>query len=163
MDEPKDRQTALASLLDRVTDEDPDREQEIPISGRKLERALREAIRRDIEGFLNTRKRCMPLPADLTNVHGTIVDYGVPDFMSQTLSTERQRKPFIRLVSEAILEHEPRFKSLEIEPVGDVDRVERSFHFRIHAVVHAEPAPESLSFDSRIEPVSRSFSVRKDQ
>lgn len=163
MADANDKRPVLASLLDRVTDEDPDREQEVPASGRKLERQLREAIRRDIENILNTRQRSVPLPKELTNLPGTIADYGVPDFMGQTLSADRRRKQFLRRLTDCILRQEPRFKSLEIEPIGAVDQAERSFPFRIHAVVFAEPAPESVTFDSRIEVASRSFSIRKDQ
>ncbi|MCA8977195.1 MAG: type VI secretion system baseplate subunit TssE [Planctomycetes bacterium] len=150
----------MQSLLDRLTDHDPDRELEVPLSGRPLERLLREAIRRDIESFLNARRRCVPLPAELERVHGTILDYGVPDFVGHTLSTERRRRQFLKRIVEHLKQHEPRFKSVDIEIVGGLDQVERSFHFRIKAVVFAEPAPESLSFDSRVEPVTRAFSIK---
>ena len=156
----KDERPVLASLLDRLTDDDPDNQQEVPLTGRKLDRALREAIRRDIEGFLNTR--CRPLPVDpaLQQAQHTIVDYGIPDFMGQSLAAERQCKQFLRRIGDALRAHEPRFKSVDVEIADGLDPVERSFRFRIRAVVYAEPAPESLSFDSRVEPVSRTFSIQ---
>lgn len=160
MAEPKDTRPVLASLLDRLTDEDPDREQEVPLGGRKLERVLREAIRRDIEGMLNTRRRCLPVPEALVDARETMLDYGVPDFVGQSLSSERRRKQFLRRIADCLQQHEPRFKSVEVELVGGVDVAERSFNFRIKAVVYAEPAPESLSLDSRVEPVSRTFSIK---
>lgn len=160
MSDAKDSRPVLASLLDRLSDDDPDRDQEVPITGRKLERILREAIRRDIEGLLNTRRRCLPVPAELSEVQGTIVDYGVPDFLGQTLSSERRRKQFLRRIADCLKEQEPRFKSVDVELTGGVDQVDRSFDFRIKAVVFAEPAPESLSLDSRVEPVSRAFSIK---
>jgi len=155
-----DKRPVLASLLDRLTDDEPDREQEVPVVGRKLDRQLRESMRRDIEGFLNTRRRALPLPAELTNVQGTILDYGIPDFVGRTLASERRRKQFLRTIEDYLRRHEPRFKSVSLEMLGNVDEVERSFHFRIDAVVYAEPAPESLLFDSRVEPVSRLFKVK---
>lgn len=162
MAEPKDKdeRPVLASLLDRLTDDDPDNQREVPLTGRKLDRVLREAIRRDIEGFLNTRCRPVPLPAELKDANHTIVDYGVPDFMGQSLASERQCKQFLRRLGEALRAHEPRFKSVDVELVSGLDLVERAFRFRIRAVVYAEPAPESLSFDSRVEPVSRTFSIQ---
>lgn len=159
MAESKDKRPVLASLLDRLSDDDPDRAQEIPVTGRKLERQLREAIRRDVEAFLNTRRRCVPLAEELTHAKGTIIDYGVPDFLGQTLTGDRRRKQFLRELSGYLQEHEPRFQSVEVESVG-VDTVDRSLQFRIQAVVYAEPAPEPLSFDSKVEPVSRSFSIK---
>lgn len=160
MADANDKRPVLASLLDRLTDDDPDTEQEVPATGRKLERLLREAMRRDIEAFLNTRRRCVPVAPELTHVHGTIVDYGIPDFVGRTLSSDRRRKQFIRSIEEYLRQHEPRFKSVNLEMLGGVDEGERSFHFRIDAVVYAEPAPESLLFDSRLEPLSRLFRIK---
>jgi len=160
MAEPHDRRPVQLSLLDRLTDEEPDRDQELPLTGKKLERVLREAIRRDIEGFLNTRRRCLPMPAGLDAATGTVVDYGVPDFFGRVLSTDRRRKQFLRSIEECLRQHEPRFKSVRLEMVEGVDEAQRSFHFRIDAVVYADPAPESLQFDSRVEPVSRTFQVK---
>jgi len=146
----------LVSLLDRLTDDDPDRASEVPPPPRALERLLREAIRRDVEAFLNARRRCLPLPAGLAG-RGTILDFGVPDFLGQALASEQRRRQFLRGLAESLRQHESRFKSVEITPVGGLDQVERSFHFRIDAVVYAEPVPEALAFASRVEPVSRTF------
>lgn len=159
MADSNDKRPVLASLLDRLTDDDPDKGQEIPVTGRKLERQLREAIRRDVELFLNTRRRCTPIPEGLNNVEGTIMDYGIPDFLGQTLTGDRRRNQFLRELSDFLKEHEPRFKEVEVESIG-IDQIDRSLQFRIEAVVYAEPAPESLSFDSQVEPVSRSFNVK---
>ena len=156
----KDNRPVLASLLDRLTDEDPDRQQEVPPSARTLEEQLREGIRRDVEAFLNSRRRPVAMPEDLEAIRGTIVDYGIPDFLGQSMASDRQRRAFLREIVECVQAHEPRFKSVEIEPVGAIDQEDRSFRFRIHAVVHAEPAPESLSFDSEIELVSRTFDIK---
>lgn len=160
MAEPQDKRPVQLSLLDRLTDDEPDREQELPLTGRKLERLVREAMRRDIEGFLNTRRRCMPLPDGLTDAPGTVVDYGVPDFFGRTLSSDRRRKQFLRAIEDCIRRHEPRFKSVRLELAGDFDEAARSFHFRIDAVVYADPVPETLLFDSLVEPVSRTFQVK---
>lgn len=160
MPDPQDKRPVQVSLLDRLTDDDPDHEQESPLSGKKLERMIREGMRRDIEGFLNTRRRCVPVPASLTDAAGSVVDYGVPDFVGRTLSSDRRRKQFLRTIEECLRRHEPRFKSVHLEMLGAVDEAERSFHFRIDAVVYADPAPESLMFDSRVEPVSRTFRVK---
>ncbi len=160
MADPQDKRPVQASLLDRLTDDEPDREQELPLGGKKLERLIREAMRRDIEGFLNTRRRCTPIPAEFADAQGTIVDYGVPDFVGRTLSSDRRRKQFLRTIEDCLRRHEPRFKSVNLELVGSVDESERSLHFRIDAVVYADPAPESLLFDSRVEPISRTFRVQ---
>lgn len=155
----KDRRPVQQSLLDRLLDDDPEKELETPPTARQLERLLRDAMRRDVESFLNTRRRCVPLPEGLSELPGTVADYGIPDFVGYSLSSERERKQFLSRIAGYLKQHEPRFKSVDLELTEGVDDEARSLHFRIEAVVYAEPAPESLVFDSRVEPVSRSFSV----
>ncbi len=154
-----DRRPVLQSLLDRLIDDDPDKEQEVPLSGKKLERLVRDALRRDVQSFLNTRRRCIPMPESLEDAKGTVADYGIPDFVGHTLSTERRRKKFVQMIETHLREHEPRFKSVDLTLIDGVDVSTRSLQFRIEAEVYAEPAPESLVMDSRVEPVSRTFKV----
>ena len=49
-------------LLDRLTDEDPKRREEVPLSRSKSLAALKVAVRRDLEWLLNTRRAERELP-----------------------------------------------------------------------------------------------------
>ena len=157
-----ERPPVQQSLLDRLVDDDPGRSNEITLTGPKLMRALRNAIRRDVQALLNTRRRCVPLPDGLDQLRGGIADYGIPDFSSRNLTSRKRREEFVREIEACIVAHEPRFKKVGLKLVGDIDVGTRSLDFRIDAVVFAEPAPEQMVFDSRIEPVSRTFRVEFD-
>ncbi|MGE3647832.1 MAG: hypothetical protein AB7G10_05815, partial [Reyranellaceae bacterium] len=54
----KDTPRALLSLLDRLIDEDPENQVELPPTPTEALDRLREGVRRDVEALLNTRERC---------------------------------------------------------------------------------------------------------
>lgn len=158
--EARDRdRRVLPSILDRLLDDDPDQPLDPPRSADQLHRALRDAIRRDVEAFFNTRRSAVPMLEEFEDLEGTILDYGVPDFVGKNLASPRRRQEFLRELEALLRRHEPRFKTLSVVPLGNADTAQRSLRFRIDAVVFAEPAPENLQFNSRLEPISRSFSV----
>jgi type VI secretion system protein ImpF len=43
--------------------------------------------------------------------------------------------------------------------VEDPERIDRTLRFRIEALVHAEPAPEPLIFDSAVDPSTQGVTV----
>ena len=156
---PQDARPVLASVLDRLLDDEPESEREVPLSANDLMDLLRNALRRDVECFLNSRQRCVPVPEELAELESSIVNYGIPDIMGTTLSSPRRRRQFLRSVEGFLRAYEPRFKSVNITPMTSNDPADRTMHFRIDAVMYADPVPESLMLNSVVEPVSRSFSI----
>lgn len=150
----------LPSVLDRLLDDDPDQPREPLPSASKLREILRAAIRRDVENFFNTRLRCTPIPEGLTSVKGSIVDFGVPDLVGRNFATLNRRRKFLRELEDLLRAAEPRFKSVHVLASDDDRTLDRTLHFRIEAVMYAEPAPEKISMDSELEPVLRTFQVR---
>ncbi len=149
-----------SSVLDRLLDDDPEVLSEPPRDLRQSVRDLRAAIRRDLEDLLNTRTRCRPWPKGLDQVDRSLLAYGVPDLTGANLASPAARRDFLRTIEAAIRRSEPRFKSVKIALPDDVDPHGRTLHFRIEAVVHAEPVPESIVFDSQLEPLTRTFELK---
>jgi type VI secretion system protein ImpF len=148
------------SILDRLIDEDPEVSTEPARDLRQGLRELRNAIRRDLECLLNTRLRLRPIPKGFDQLERSLLSYGVPDLTGANLASSNARRDFLRTIETAIKRCEPRFKSVKLSYVDDVDPQERTLHFRIEAVVHAEPVPESVVFDSELEPLSRTFELK---
>ena len=160
MNERQDRKPVLLSVMDRLLDDDPDRTKELPPGTTELHRKIREAIRRDVESFFNTRKRCVPIPEGYRELSGSLLDYGVPDLIGRNLSSANRRRQFLRELESLLRAHDRRFKSVKITATGDAKGDDRALRFRIDVLMHAEPAPETIIFDSRIEPVSKAFEVK---
>src|SRR5690242_11708760 len=73
------------SILDRLIDEAPDRAVDPPMSFVDQVRDVREAIRRDLEALLNTRRCPATPPAALTELKDALVSYGVDGVVSANL------------------------------------------------------------------------------
>lgn len=152
--------TIVASVLDRLLDDDPDVSTEPARGSRPLLRDLRASVRRDMENLLNTRLRPLSWPADLAELDRSLLAYGVPDMTGANLASKRAREEFLRLIEDVLRKGEPRFKTVKVIPLGDDEPLDRTLRFRIEALLHAEPAPEPVTFDSMLEPVSRTFEIR---
>ena len=148
----------LPSVLDRLLDESPN-----PISGRPRSRAqqlleLRSAVRRDLEALLNSHQPYLAPPAEMLELPKSLLEYGIPDFLTMNAVAENTREQFRASVEEAIRRFEPRFKMVRVALMED-SAADRTLRFRIEALMYAEPAPERVSFDSLLDPSSQSFSV----
>ena len=107
----------------------------------------------------STRRCCIsPLP-ELTDLHTSLVEYGVPDFLSANAASDKIREELRKEVENAIRRFETRFQTVSVTLVDSSAEVERTLRFRIAALMYAEPAPEYVSFDSSLNPGSRTFSV----
>jgi type VI secretion system protein ImpF len=159
MARPRPDRPLLPSVLDRLLDDEPELTREAPASGNQLLRELRDSVRRDLENLLNTRHRCLSWPEGLEELEHSVFDYGVPDLTGANLASKRRRLTFLRSIEAIIKRFEPRFKTVKVTPLEKEDPVDRTLRFRIDAVMYAEPVPESVVYDSLVEPVTRTFRV----
>jgi type VI secretion system protein ImpF len=153
-------QPLLPSVLDRLIDPDPQVRQEASRSRGQLLRDLKQAVRRDLENLLNTRVRCVPWPPELTELKGSLVNYGIPDLTGASLGSTKEREEFRRTIQAVILHCEPRLKKLTVKLRDQAETGDRSIRFQIEAVLQAEPSPEPVSFDSTLRLTTGSFEVK---
>lgn len=149
----------LPSLLDRLMDDHPEQRHDALRNRAQNLNALENAIRRDLEALLNTRRCCISPARELTELRTSLVEYGVPDFLSANAASGRTREELRKEVEDAIRRFETRFQTVSVTLVDGGAEVDRILKFRIAALMYAEPAPEYVSFDSSLNPGSRTFSV----
>ena len=123
-------------------------------------RELKQAVRRDLENLLNTRRRCQGWPGELKELEKSLVNYGLPDFMGANVASEEGRQQLCQALEAAIRAHESRFKSVTVQMLDNADSLDRNLRFRIDALLRAEPAPEPVVFDSALEPASGTIQVK---
>ena len=160
MAERKDQRPLLPSVLDRLLDDEPEKQGEQAPTLKQLGNALKDAVRRDLEDLLNTRRRPFSLPEDLEELEQSSFQFGIPDFSGANLSSIERRKKYLRNIEEIIRQHEPRFASVKVVPVDEKKATERTLHFRIEAVLRTEPVPESVLYDSHVDVLTRSFRIK---
>ena len=160
---PANRGTAArvqAPLLDRLIDDAPDQQLDPPVSAGDSLVALRNSVRRDLEALLNARRRWRSWPAHMTQLATSPLGYGIPDFASGAFNEARRQEELRSEIEETIRRFEPRFLSVRVHLVDTQERLETTLRLRIEAMLHAEPAPEAVTFDTLVDPTTDEVVVR---
>src|SRR5579884_765726 len=144
----------VLSVLDRLLDDDPDNTREAPATAAQTMRDLKRAVRRDLENLLNTRVRLLSWPASFTELNRSLVNYGLPDFTSANLASSKDREAFCRIIQAVVDQFEPRLTRIKVSPITASEPLDRTFRFRIDAMLRTEPSPEPVVFDSNVEPAT---------
>ena len=147
-------------LLDRLIDEAPDQTRDPPVSASDSLIALRNSVRRDLESLLNARRRWCSWPGDLTELATSPVGFGIPDFGAGAFNDIQQREILRLEIEDTIRRFEPRFISVRVILAEAESKLESTLRLRIDAVLHAEPAPEQVVFDTLFDPSNDEVIVR---
>ena len=133
------------ALLDRLTDDEPEKKQE-PRAARVLsKRRLRESVLRDLGWLFNTTQLQEPgALAKAPLVRQSVVNFGLPA-MSGQVASSLDVTDLTRAMREAILAFEPRIlaSTLEIRTLleaGDLDH-HNVIGVEIHGELWAQPVP----------------------
>jgi type VI secretion system protein ImpF len=154
-------QPVVTSVFDRLTDEEPSLRREVVKAGPQAVRDLKQAVRRDLERMLNTRRRLLSLPDDLTELGLSVVNYGLPDFNSAHVRAAQEPRIFLATIAEAIRRFEPRLTKVRVEMLSQPGGVDRVLRFRIDGVLDVEPILDSVSFNSSFVPLRGAFEIQK--
>jgi len=150
------------SLLDRLTDRDPDNNRESRDRRIISESNLRECVIRDLGWLLNTAY--MAATEDLDDfaaVRRSVLNYGVPD-LAGVIASSMDAKTLERGVREAIIRFEPRIlaDSLKIKVDLNKSAANRSaLSFRIEADLWAQPMPLSMYLRTEVDMETGTLSI----
>lgn len=147
------------SILDRLLDDEPHNQTESGDQRHQLLKDLRNSVRRDLENLFNTRYRIKESPEELEELEDSLVNYGLPDLATINLIDGDAKNKFVRFLESTIRHFEPRFKDVQVVVLNNADVTDRTLRFRIEATLYAEPQPEIVTFDSVMEPVTRTVSI----
>lgn len=142
------------SLLDRLTDDDPQRTTE-PRENRVLSPArLRESVRRDLSWLFNTTNLASvdDQVAEDPAICKSVLNFGVPPLSGQS-SIGMDLKKAERALREAILAFEPRLLAHTVEVTLDTSHRmdQHALIFYIRAELWAQPLPLHLFLRTSID------------
>jgi type VI secretion system protein ImpF len=153
------------ALLDRLTDDEPDRRQE-PAEARVLNATrLRAGVLRDFNWLLNAvRPRDSELPVAARHARDSVLFYGLPPMTGDTAST-LDAVSLQQAIREAILLFEPRVlaDTLEVEVIGSSGHMENHnvIAVEIRGRLWAQPVPLEILLRSEVDLESGAFEVRE--
>lgn len=146
------------SVLDRLVDFEPELKAEPPASRSKALRQVKQALKRDLEWLLNTR-RVLEVPAELPLAAGSILAYGLPDFSSMSVKSAADQNDLTRALEGVLKTFEPRLEDVVVSAATS-SVLDRAFRFRIEARLRIDPVPEPISFDTTLQLGSGNFAVK---
>lgn len=152
-------------LLDRLIDQEPERAQDPHVSPGEAMALLRASVRRDLEALLNARRKFRSWPPCLSALDTSPLAYGIPDCTAGSFDDPREREALRAEIEATIRRFEPRFMRVSVALL-DADRksLGATLRLRIDAMLHADPAPEAVAFDTLVDAVTADVVVRtRDQ
>ena len=143
------------ALLDRLTDEEPEKTEE-PRKNRVLSKErLREKVLRDLAWLFNaTRLERGDELSHVPDVQRSVVNFGLPAHAGQTASS-LEIEDIEQDIKKAILNYEPRIlaETLEVKAIAELSDLDRHnvLGIQIHAHLWAEPVPLELLLRTEID------------
>ena len=141
--------TVQASVLDRLTDEDPRSTVDPRVTYAESLRAFKAGVQRDLEWLLNTRRTTDANVEALEEVRKSLYYFGMPDITSMSRDSLPERTQLLQQVEETLALFEPRLGQVRIsmaEVEGELHR--RELRFIVEATLRLDPTPEQVMFDT---------------
>jgi type VI secretion system protein ImpF len=148
------------STLDRLIDTEPGIPMEAAPTRSQSVRQLKDAVRRDLEWLLNTRRIAVPPDESLKELNRSLYVYGLPDFTAYRLSSPRDQARLIRYLQSTVKLFEPRMANVRVQPLESGTPYRSMLRFRIEGLLQMEPVPEQVSFDTVLELTNGGYEVR---
>ena len=153
------------SLLDRLTDDEPDKKQESREKRVLSLKQLREGVQRDLTWLLNTGN--LEALQDLSahpEAARSVINFGVRD-LTGVSAARTSPLELERMLTQAILAFEPRIlkQSLKVRAVVDQEEMsKRALAFEIIGELWADPTPMQLFLRTDVDLDTGEVSIRDE-
>jgi type VI secretion system protein ImpF len=148
----------VLSILDRLTDLQPEIKKEAPPSPWERIRQLKASICADLAALLNTRRAEADFDSDYREASNSLLTFGIADFTAYNLKNGIEQERVRRSIERAIRQFEPRLTGVTVS-MDEPDAVKPSLHFQISAVLRTDPVGESILLDLTLHRDSRRIAV----
>ncbi|MBI3682356.1 MAG: type VI secretion system baseplate subunit TssE [Acidobacteria bacterium] len=152
-------QIVSLSLLDRLTDQEPNLKAESPVTRAQSVRLLKASLRRDMEWLFNSRANHQT-PPDMPEVARSVFNYGLSDFSHLSLVNPTDRQRLQKQLEVAITRFEPRLAGVSVRLLETSFDPGQALRFQIDGFLKMDPAPEHISFDTVLDIASGEYQVK---
>ena len=156
---PDEQDTAVRlSLLDRLTDSEPDSTREAQVSSWEEMRQFKNAVCRDLAALLNTRRAQEDFDPIYEQATASLLTFGIIDFTSYNLKNDVEQELVRRSIERSIRQFEPRLTRVTVI-MDELDSLRSVLHFQVKAVLRTERNSEAVLFDVSLHRESRRIAV----
>ncbi|WP_280539600.1 type VI secretion system baseplate subunit TssE [Chromohalobacter sp. 11-W] len=150
----------IPTLLDRLLDDEPQHSSEVQPGHRCSLGDYKQSVVRDLELLVNTRRELVAEELDgWPTLQGTLLDYGLPDFISRGVRSTEDRRLIQRQLERTIEQGDKRFNSVHVQLLNQ-DSHDRILQFRIEAVLSLSEASQRVAFDAVLQVNTRQYKVQ---
>lgn len=142
------------SVLDRLT-----QVEDWPTTRNQSVRFFRDALKRDLEWLLNTRRPPVPGLEKWEVARETVINFGLPDISSMGLNSATDQRSLRIAIEGCIRAFEPRLIDVRVT-LESTDTTDRRLRFHIEGNMKLDPAPEEITFDTVLELTSGEYKVK---
>lgn len=155
-----DSMQMVPTLLDRLLDDEPSHVTETLPGHRCSVANYKASVVQDLELLVNTRRELVASELDIwPSLQGTLLDFGLPDFLSRGVRSTEDRQMIQRQLERTIEHGDKRFSSVRVHLLNP-DTHERILQFRIEAILSLSEARQHVAFDAVLQVNTRQYKVQ---
>lgn len=150
----------VPTLWSRLLDDEPHR-------GVKAEDRLwstldeyKATIVADLETLVNTRQELLATHlADYPLLRGSLLEYGLPDFLGRGLRSSEDRRLIQRQLEHAIEGNDSRFRNVRVS-LRDQDNQDRLLRFRVDALLVLVDAKQTVTCEAVLQAETQRYKIQ---
>jgi type VI secretion system protein ImpF len=146
------------SLLDRLTDLQPESKAEGRMSPWEEMREIKAGLCRDLSALLNTRRAEADFDPEFEQATKSILTFGVTDFTALNLKSRLEQDRVRLSIERAIRQFEPRLTRVAVT-VEEADALRPVLRFEVSALLRIDPGGQAVLFDATLYRDSRRIAV----
>jgi type VI secretion system protein ImpF len=158
MNQPNAKSSLLPSIIDRLIEPRGEETSDLHRRGQTV-RELEEAVRRDLQDLLNTRRAAIDGFPDDTELSRSLLTYGLPELTSFNPTVPDQCKTLQTIIENTIGAFEPRLMDVRVTSVMADAASGRGLRMCVEALLRVSPAPVPVTFDTVVKAGSGEWQV----
>jgi type VI secretion system protein ImpF len=153
------------SLLDRLLDDEPNREEEGPLTEQATLLLVKHGLQRDVENLLNSRRSIQSISPSFEELADSLVNYGLSRPHSSEVKRLRSQASLCQLIADTIRRFEPRLQEVRVFPnlpASSPPRSDGIMKFTIEGfltVAPLRPNVQEISFQSAYDGFTGTYTL----
>ena len=152
------KSSLLPSIIDRLIEPRDDESADLSLRGQSV-RELEEAVRRDLQDLLNTRRTAIDSYPDDSELTHSLLTFGLPELTAFNPTVPDQRRTLQGIIERTIQLFEPRLMDVRVTSITADASTGRGLRMCVEALLRVSPAPLPITFDTVVKSGSGEWQV----